>query len=95
MKGDAEQLISEAISLLEEDLTAEKPKNPTEEPARPVDQTDKDSRDFKAHDIMTTGRRLVDEQERKESEIEKAEIDRSKDESPERSFWFKLAEKKF
>jgi len=95
LKGDAEQLISEAIELLGKASSDKKAKNHVEEHPGPMDQSGKDDGDMEVQDTIVMGRRLVDEQKKKDSGIEEAETDRPKKKSPERSFWYKLAEQTF
>jgi len=88
MKRDAEQLISEAINLLGEHSTSRRPESDKQEPASSEDRTGGDDQKLEVRDATETARSNT------ASEQEKAEADRSKDTSPERSFWFKLAEQK-
>ena len=88
MKGDAEQLISEAINLLGEHSSSRKTKKDKEDPVISSDQTSRDNQKLEVQDAIEMARLNI------ASEQEKAEADRSKDTIPERSFWFKLAEQK-
>jgi len=89
MKGDAEQLISEAINLLGEHSSSRKSRNNKEKPASSADQTGKYDLNLEAqHATEKVRTDIVDKEE-------KPEDDRSKDTSMERSFWFKLAEQRF
>ncbi len=88
MKKDAEHLISEAIDLLREHSSSRKPENDKQEPAISADETGGDDQKAEVRDTAEMARPSI------ASEQEKAEADRSKDTSPERSFWFKLAEQK-
>jgi len=88
MKPDAEQLISEAINLLGEHSSSRKAKKDKEDPAISSDQPSRDDQKLEVQDAVETARLNI------ASEQEKAEADQSKDTSPERSFWFKLAEQK-
>jgi len=91
MKGDAENLINEAMKLLDE------PSNPGRADSRPIEH--KEDQNMGAPDQPmkeARGQEAIVVPEKIDFPIAKAEVDQpKKKKEPERNFWFKLAEQSF
>ena len=92
MKGDAENLITEAMELLDE------PSNSGRAESRPIEHKE-DDRSIEVQDQPmeeARGQEAMVAPEKIDFPLEKAEVDQpKKKKEPERSFWFKLAEQSF
>ena len=91
MKGNTENLVNEAMKLLDE------PSNPRRTASRPIQQ--KEDPNMEAPDQPmeeTRGQEAMVVPEKIDFPIEKAEVDQpNKKKESERNFWFKLAEQSF
>ena len=90
MKGDAENLIMEAIELLDE------PSNPGRTESRPIEHKEDPKMEVQDQPMEeASGQEAMVAPEKIDFPIEKAEVNQPKKKEPEKSFWFKLAEQSF
>jgi hypothetical protein len=91
MKGDAENLITEAMKLLDE------PSDSGRAESRPIEHKEDPKMETPDQPMEETrGKEAMVTPEKIDFPIEKAEVDQPKrKKEPERNFWFKLAEQSF
>ena len=90
MKRDAENLITEAMELLDE------PSDPGRAESRPLEHREDPKMEVQNRPMEDArGQEAMVAPEKIDFPIVKAEVNQPKKKEPEKSFWFKLAEQSF